>query len=451
MGPNEKKLREAIVTANFNPAVDRSLQWAYGGLDLKFVGTGLRDTAPKLGEYGITGETAEAANAAFLRLADEMDKHWKEMEKASKALSEAADAFWDAEQVARDLPLSAAVADPGAFQYDPNSSKDLETQKLDHGKDASAYSQDVAAREKAFGDALTHVDTVYLQSSKTLAEVHGMEPPAEPGSTPGGGGPGGGGGYPPIGPGGGLPPTGDPDFDPLPPPKNWPPPPPPPPPPPAAAASAASASATAAAAAAAAARAGRRPRSRRSDPRTRTSRSPGRRSGDPPAPTPSPGAPLPGGADAGWLDPDTAPSTPARCSVAAWWVASVAPAWPVRSREPPASAAPARSGRSRSAPRRGPGRRARWAAAPPARRVRVRAAPPPVAVRPVAAAPRAPLPAGPGAAKGAAGSRAGGRGAAGAGGKKNKDDKSKQQDRLDSIAETSEWIDDEGAAPGVID
>ena len=218
MGPNEKKLREAIVTANFNPAVDRSLQWAYGGLDLKFVGTGLRDTAPKLGEYGITGETAEAANAAFLRLADEMDKHWKEMEKASKALSEAADAFWDAEQVARDFPLSAAVADPGAFQYDPNSTKDLETQKLDHGKEASAYQQDAAAREKAFGDALTHVDTVYLQSSKTLAEVHGMEPPAEPGGTPGGGTPGGGGGYPPVGPGGGLPPS-DPNFDPLPPPK----------------------------------------------------------------------------------------------------------------------------------------------------------------------------------------------------------------------------------------
>ena len=53
--------------------------------------------------------------------------------------------------------------------------------------------------------------------------------------------------------------------------------------------------------------------------------------------------------------------------------------------------------------------------------------------------------------QGAAGSRAGGRGAAGAGGKKNKDDKPLQHERLDSIAETSEWIDDEGAAPGVID
>ena len=393
MGPNEKKLREAIVTANFNPAVDRSLQWAYGGLDLKFVGTGLRDTAPKLGEYGITGETAEAANAAFLRLADEMDKHWKEMEKASEALSQAADAFWDAEQVARDFPLSAAVADPGAFQYDPNSTKDLETQKLDHGKDVSAYNQDAAAREKAFGDALTHVDTVYLQSSKTLAEVHGMEPPAEPGGTPGGGTPGGGGGYPPVGPGGGLPP-GRSELRPA----------------HVAAASAAPAAASAAspAAAASAAPATAAPADVAADHgdaradlagRPHAPARPGPRdaAGRPTAPDPRSGRAAAGRADApGRLDP--ARHRQPRCA------ARGRPGgrrrrcrrWPVPSRARPGSAAPAPSAPSPSAPPPGRVRPVRSVEARPAPRGPARRAPRPVVARPVVAAPSRPARAVPG-------------------------------------------------------
>jgi len=42
-------------------------------------------------------------------------------------------------------------------------------------------------------------------------------------------------------------------------------------------------------------------------------------------------------------------------------------------------------------------------------------------------------------------------GAGGGQGRRTKDERSAKRDGLDWIAESSEWIDDDGAAPGVID
>ena len=119
MGPNEKKLREALARADFNPAVGKALDWSYQGLDVKWVMEGLREVAPRLGDYGITGATPNAAHDAFLRLADKMDQQQQDLDKAGDALSDAAAAFWDAGQVLEDHPQT--QQDPGSFSYDPNS------------------------------------------------------------------------------------------------------------------------------------------------------------------------------------------------------------------------------------------------------------------------------------------------------------------------------------------
>ena len=240
MGPNEKKLREAIVPANFNPAVDQALEWAYHGLDVKWVMEGLREVAPRLGDYGITGSTAEAANDAFLRLADEMDQHRQDLDKAVRRCR----------MLRTRSGTPSRCPGPPADPQDPGAFSTTRTPRSPRSRSASTtgkadqYDAEATARETAFADALAAVDTQYYQSSVTLSEVHGMEPPADPygddgGGTGGGGGTGvpGGGAVPPGGPrvrpgGGGpgwapKPPDGDvpwePPRPPPPPPPTWPP------------------------------------------------------------------------------------------------------------------------------------------------------------------------------------------------------------------------------------
>ncbi|GAA2132256.1 hypothetical protein [Nocardioides bigeumensis] len=212
MGPNEQRLRAALNRADFNPAIGKSLDWTYQGLNVNWVMDGLRDVAPKLADYGITGRTPDAAKEAFLRLADKMEQQQADLDKSGRALSDAANEFWEAERVLNDNP--ATKTDPGPFQYDPNDSRTEEQQKLDHNGKSDAYAAEATQRETAFGEALKKVDKQYYLSAVALSEVHGMGAPPDPyapepvgGAGGGAGGAGGGGGGVPGG--GGTRPPGD--------------------------------------------------------------------------------------------------------------------------------------------------------------------------------------------------------------------------------------------------
>ena len=119
MGPNEKKLREAIGPRRLQPG---RRQARSTGPTRGSTSSGSWRAArgrSRLGDYGITGATPNAAHDAFLRLADKMDQQQQDLDKAGDALSDAAAAFWDAGQVLEDHPQT--QQDPGSFSYDPNS------------------------------------------------------------------------------------------------------------------------------------------------------------------------------------------------------------------------------------------------------------------------------------------------------------------------------------------
>jgi len=443
MGPNETKLRAALATADFDRAIGRSLGWTYSGFDLKWVGDALRDVAPRLGDYGMTGSTPDSANAAFLRLAERVDARWKEMEKAGQALSDAAGAFGDADQMLKDNPAS--KTDPGSFTYDPNSSDDEQTQRLAHSGKAEAYSREHDAREQKFAAVLKSVDLAYRSSSQKLAEVHGLEPP--PGlDTPGtpGGGPGG-----PV-PGGGGSDSGHPwvpdsDDPPLDIPRDIPREPPVGPEP-------------------------RDPEPRDSEPRDSEPRDPEPREaepceadwdwgpdpygprGDPADPTPGtplgdPTGPQPGTYTPGGYTPVRGGATPQDAGpppglmgalpgglIGGGAAGAVGMARGVGAVDASGSSAKSIGATSSAGSVGGLGRGGTTGTAGAAG---------------AAGATRA---GGAGAARGGPAKGAGGsRGAAGSRGRRSTDERSAKRDGLDSIAESSEWIDDDGAAPGVID
>ena len=342
------------------------------GLDVKWVMEGLRDAAPQLGSTASPARRPRPPTPRSCAWPTRWTSSRKEMDKACEALSQAADGVLGrragASRTSRSVPPS---ADPGSFSYDPNSAKDLEEQQARPQRQGRpAYNAGAAAREKAFGDALAAVDSSYLPVAKTLAEVHGMEPPAEPGGTPGGGASGGWRRRLPAGGTRAAVSCWVPNYDPpamarrrprrrrlrrrrlrrLRRPRHRP-----------------ASAATPADVADDDRAARRRPAGRPA--RTRTSRSPGRRWATHRCRPPAPGTPLPGGAPVPPARPRTARSTPVPCSAAAWWRGMTGAGWPAPSRARSASACTRAVGAQRPrAPRRERVRPGPWAVVRPAPR-----------------------------------------------------------------------------------
>ncbi|GCD89858.1 hypothetical protein [Nocardioides sp. LS1] len=219
-GPHEARLRAIDALAN-KAAVDHTRQvWTHGGQVLDDIARTLAAAAvPMKGQLGTA--TGQAAHDAFVKAAGNVSKRSVQMVEAGTALLIAAAAIEHSEQVRTKLdnnPLGPAPTPPTTT---PGSSHpdDVDKQRAYHSQQAS-YNAAAQQRESEAEAANTHMDTQYAQASDLLKKVHGKPDPQPTGPTsptgPGGGGGGtlpGGGSRTPTGthhytPTGGHVPTG---------------------------------------------------------------------------------------------------------------------------------------------------------------------------------------------------------------------------------------------------
>jgi hypothetical protein len=210
-GPQRARLDQALTGAHEPPVSGAVREWSRCSRIMRTIAIALENASPAM-RAEIGGQTGPAIDAAFKRSAEGMTQKSVDLSNGSMALQRAADAMASARAEQRyldDHPLTEPtpyVPGPG-----PRTDEDIakEAAATQAQNDYAAAYADQEARAKAKAD---HMDQVYAESTAVMKQIHGVpdrEPPDEPTSSGGTGG--GGGGAPfrhPVSGGGGSGSTG---------------------------------------------------------------------------------------------------------------------------------------------------------------------------------------------------------------------------------------------------
>lgn len=191
MGPEEARLRTWLAGADKARIARARDEWSTGADTLRAVATALERAAPRI--HTQFKETGPAAARAFATVADKVRERSQQMLDASTAL-DAAHAAVDRSEKLRDHFDAHPLAEPGPAPKPspgPSRPEDVDALRAYHTQQAT-YDSAVAQREQQAEAANTHMTTVYASSTETMKKVHG-EPDAVPPTTTSGGGGGGGG------------------------------------------------------------------------------------------------------------------------------------------------------------------------------------------------------------------------------------------------------------------
>ncbi|GAB3762211.1 hypothetical protein FB382_003619 [Nocardioides ginsengisegetis] len=236
-GPHEAKLRSIVDTSSEEAVTAAQHAWNVGSGALRTISLTLHNAAGPMGDQ--LGETGSRAEIAFRQVSKKVSDRAQQMKDASDALTMAHGAIVHAQNVKRQLDENPLGPAPTAPQPTPGSSHqdDVDQQRAYHSALAT-HNAAASKRESDAAAANTHMDTVYAAATEKMMGVHGKPDPQPTGPTSptgsggGGGGttPGGGsrtptgthhytptGGHVPTGTGHHVPPTdggGDPGYDP---------------------------------------------------------------------------------------------------------------------------------------------------------------------------------------------------------------------------------------------
>ena len=213
-GPQVERLRSGVAGAQRGLVDTAHAEWAKGAVLLSAVAESLNSSAPHI--EGQIGKSGKAAAEAFTAVSAKVQHRANQMSAASDALMAASNALKQAEAV-RDHINAHPPADPGPR---PTATPGMDQSPEDINK-MRAWSAKKSASDSTSSDhetrariAADNMDTVYQGSTETMKKVHGEPDPPPPvkegqggggsgGTTPSGGGsapPAGGGGKHTIGP-----------------------------------------------------------------------------------------------------------------------------------------------------------------------------------------------------------------------------------------------------------
>ncbi|MBB6627675.1 hypothetical protein H5V45_10120 [Nocardioides sp. KIGAM211] len=208
MGPKEAALRATLAQAQDGKVEHAQAAWSDGAAVLQSVYQALHAAAPAIrNQFG--DQTGKAASEAFTTLAEKVRFRSEQMTMASTAMLDARDAILHAQMIRDSMedPIGPAPTKP---QSTPGSSSEADVkaqQKYD--SDKAQYDALYDARERKSEAASKQLDGKYTQSAEQLAKVHGepdkpkTDETKDPQNTGGGGGGTGGGGTGGGGGGGG--------------------------------------------------------------------------------------------------------------------------------------------------------------------------------------------------------------------------------------------------------
>ena len=175
-GPHEQRLRAMLHGANRQMIQAAYQEWRAGSELLLAVSTTLHGAAPRIQDQ--FGRTGPAAARAFGKVAGKVAARSEQMSAAGQALVAALDVIAQAESL-RDsfdaTPLSEPTrptASPG-----PSTPEDVAARKQYDSHKAS-YDAAYADRETRAAATAERMDTVFAESTETMKQIHGDPDPA---------------------------------------------------------------------------------------------------------------------------------------------------------------------------------------------------------------------------------------------------------------------------------
>ncbi len=187
-GPQEARLDRAVSGAARSAIQAAEEEWRNGARSLDNVAMALEMAGPQvIANFGGT-HTGPAAQQAFRKVAEKVRARKEQMEQAAEALAQADVAVGEAKQV--HASLGALPSEPARPDIAPGTNDaDAVRQQRTYTTQLGGYHAAMADREAKAEAATNDMDRVYRDSTATMRQVHG-EPDARSGGsgTAGGGG-----------------------------------------------------------------------------------------------------------------------------------------------------------------------------------------------------------------------------------------------------------------------
>lgn len=209
-GPQRARLDRAVNGAIDSAVDDSSFEWRRCASIMDQIATALVQASPTVKEE-IGGQTGPAVDAAFTRSADGMSKKRADLMKGVTALDQAAEVIRASRQEQQAL-AGQPLSEPAPYRAPSGQPTEQDLQEEAQSRQAHAdYAAAFADQERRAKEQADRMDRVFEHSTAVMKEIHGVPDP-EPRDAGGGGGAGGSGGGGGVTPasGPGAPATGGP-------------------------------------------------------------------------------------------------------------------------------------------------------------------------------------------------------------------------------------------------
>jgi hypothetical protein len=176
-GPYERQLRAAVATMRDKDVLSSDTAWTESAQNLALAAHRLRDAARAMREgFGEYSEIGREGQAAFNKAAKRARRRSRQMKRAAAAIAQANEAMAGAQRSLDDMEREPRR--PGAFTPNPAHSAHQQLKaEARHGQRVRDYNTRMAEREERSRAALQDLDLTYADSSATMQRIHGEPDP----------------------------------------------------------------------------------------------------------------------------------------------------------------------------------------------------------------------------------------------------------------------------------
>jgi hypothetical protein len=176
LGPQQQRLAAYVANADPEPLHGASNQWSQAETLLRRLSVQLSARAKEFGDpEKFSGNTATAAVTAFNNSAKKMNERADQMHDGSEAFRRAGNAVHNAKQASKGFEAHAGQQPP----QQPADLSDVKAQK-DWKTDSTTFWNHYDKSETAAGDVITALTQNHTEQAAVFAKIHGETPPPPP-------------------------------------------------------------------------------------------------------------------------------------------------------------------------------------------------------------------------------------------------------------------------------
>ncbi len=185
-GPKQQRLADYVAPANDATLDHLGSRWSQGASLLRQYAAELQQRSDQIGDDpDFTGDTAKTAKKSFAHSSKTMTDKAHELGKGSEAFHAAAGAVRHARSKSEEFAKHDGDAPPSRPDVTPGSNDPEDVRKMhDFNTATASYWDGYHAREAAADTAITHLETNHTTQAKVFQQIHGEPPPAPPTGPP---------------------------------------------------------------------------------------------------------------------------------------------------------------------------------------------------------------------------------------------------------------------------